>query len=143
MDITLRYAAMRRLLMESQTIAVVGHSDKPERDSYRIAQFLRDEGYTVFPVNPTLKTIDGEPSYLSLQDVPEPIDIVNVFRRSEYVPDIVQESIAVGAKSIWMQLGVISEIGRDAAVDAGIAVVMNRCIKVEYQQVGLTAAMRR
>ena len=142
MDITLRYAAMRRLLMESQTIAVVGHSDKPERDSYRIAQFLRDEGYTVFPVNPTLNTIDGEPSYPSLQDVPEPIDIVNIFRRSEYVPDIVQESIAVGAKSIWMQLGVISEIGREVAIDAGIAVVMNRCIKVEYRQVGLTAAMR-
>ena len=85
--------AMRIALEQAKVIAVVGHSDKPHRTSYRIAQYLRQVGYTVYPVNPTVMEIDGQPSYESLEAIPEPIDIVNVFRRSEHLSDIVGETI--------------------------------------------------
>jgi hypothetical protein len=124
--------AMRDMLTNAKVIAVVGHSDKPERTSYQIAQFLRGVGYTVYPVNPMVSEIDGQPSYPSLKDVPEPVDIVNVFRRSEYLPEIVDEAIAVNAKAVWAQLGVSDEPSAQKALDAGLNVVMNACIKVEY-----------
>ena len=91
--------AMRDVLINAKAIAVVGHSDKPGRTSYRIAQFLREAGYKVYPVNPLVSEIDGQPSYASLKDAPELVDIVNVFRRSEYLPEIVDEAITVNAKS--------------------------------------------
>ncbi len=122
------------LLARAKVIAVVGHSDKPHRTSYRIAQYLRQAGYKVYPVNPTVKEIDGLPCYPSLGAVPESIDIVDVFRRSEYLPDIVEESIAVGAKAIWMQLGVINEEAAQRAEKAGLDVVMDRCIMVDHRQ---------
>ncbi len=124
--------AMRDMLTNAKVIAVVGHSDKPERTSYQIAQVLRGVGYTVYPVNPMVSEIDGQPSYPSLKDVPEPVDIVNVFRRSEYLPEIVDEAIAVNAKAVWAQLGVSDEPSAQKALDAGLNVVMNACIKVEY-----------
>ncbi len=124
--------AMRELLADARVIAVVGHSDRPYRTSYRIAQYLRQVGYTVYPVNPTVEQIDGNPSYPSLMDVPEPIDIVNVFRRSEYLPEIVEDAIRVGAKAIWAQLGVYDEAAQQRALEAGLNVVMNACIKVEH-----------
>ncbi|HCF27146.1 MAG TPA: CoA-binding protein [Cyanobacteria bacterium UBA11049] len=124
--------AMRDVLTNAKVIAVVGHSDKPERTSYQIAQFLRRVGYTVYPVNPMVSEIDGQPSYPSLKDVPEPVDIVNVFRRSEYLPEIVDEAIAVNAKAVWAQLGVSDEPSAQKALDAGLNVVMDACIKVEY-----------
>ncbi len=124
--------AMRSVLTNSKVIAVVGHSDKPERTSYRIAQFLRDSGYKVYPVNPVVSEIEGQPSYASLKDLPESVDIVNVFRRSEYLPEIVNEAIAINAKTVWAQLGVYDEPSAQKALDAGLNVVMDTCIKVEY-----------
>lgn len=124
--------AMRDVLIQAKVIAVVGHSDKPERTSYRIAQFLREAGYQVYPVNPMVSEIDGQPSYASLKDVPEPVDIVNVFRRSEYLPEIVEDAIAVNAKTVWAQLGVYDQLSAQKALDAGLNVVMDACIKIEY-----------
>ncbi|QPC85153.1 CoA-binding protein [Phototrophicus methaneseepsis] len=128
---------MRDVLAQARTIAVVGHSDNPGRTSYQIARYLRNAGYTVYPVNPTVREIDGQPSYASLADVPEPIDIVNVFRRSEYVADVVDEAIDVGAKAIWTQLGVVDNAAGQRALEAGIDVAMNRCIKVEHARLGV------
>ncbi|MGB3512411.1 MAG: CoA-binding protein [Microcoleaceae cyanobacterium] len=122
----------RDILINSQVIAVVGHSDKPDRASYQIAQFLRQVGYTVYPVNPVVKEIDGQPSYAGLQDIPEPVDIVNVFRRSEYLPEIVKAAIAIHAKTIWTQLDVKDWQSANQALDAGLNVAMDVCIKVEY-----------
>jgi len=122
------------LLKRSKVIAVVGHSDKPHRTSYRIGQYLRDAGYKVYPVNPIVPDIDGEPSYPNLAAVPEPIDIVDVFRRSEYLPEIVDEAIAAGAKVIWTQLGVVDEGAALRAEEAGLDVVMDRCIMVDHRQ---------
>lgn len=126
--------AVRDLLRNARVIAVVGHSDRPARTSYQIAQFLRRVGYTVYAVNPTITTIDGEKSYPSLADVPEPIDIVDVFRRSEYLSGVVDDAIAAGAKSVWAQLGVYDAEASRKAEAAGLDIVMDRCIKVEYNR---------
>ena len=123
---------VRDLLRNARVIAVVGHSDRPSRTSYQIAQFLRRVGYTVYAVNPTITTIDGEKSYPSLADVPEPIDIVDVFRRSEYLSGVVDDAIAAGAKSVWAQLGVYDAEAERKAEAAELDIVMDRCIKVEY-----------
>mgnify|MGYP002713103392 CR=1 FL=1 len=123
---------MREVLKRSRVIAVVGHSDKPHRTSYRIAQYLREAGYKVYPVNPTVDEIDGEKSYASLADIPEPIDIVNVFRRSEYLDDVVAEAIEVNAKSVWAQLGVVDEQAAKRAAEANMPIVMDTCIKVAH-----------
>lgn len=131
---TMNDQAMRALLAKARVIAVVGYSDKPHRTSYQIAQFLKRAGYRVYPVNPTVETIDGERSYPTLADVPEPIDIVDVFRRSEYLPGVVEDAIAAGAKAVWAQLGVYdADAGRKAEA-AGLDVVMDACIKVEYNR---------
>ncbi|ARV63185.1 CoA-binding protein [Nostocales cyanobacterium HT-58-2] len=130
-------SVMRDVLTCAQVIAVVGHSDKPDRTSYQIAQFLRRAGYTVYPVNPLVKEIDQKPSYSSLRDVPEPIDIVNVFRRSQYLSEIVDEAIATHAKTIWAQLGISDELSAQKAIAAGLNVVMNACIKIEYLRLGI------
>lgn len=124
--------ALRDLLRRARVIAVVGHSDKPDRDSYRIGQYLRRAGYTVYPVNPAVTEIDGQPSYAALADVPEPIDIVDVFRRSENLPEIVEAAIAVGAKAVWAQLGVSHSDAAHTAEQAGLDLVQNRCIKIEH-----------
>lgn len=123
---------LRQILTRPKTIAVVGHSDKPDRTSYQIAQFLRSVGYKVYPVNPTVQEIDGQRCYASLSEVPEPIDIVNVFRRSQYLAEMVDEAIAVQAKTVWAQIGVADAAAGQRAIDAGLNVVMNACIKVEY-----------
>jgi len=130
-------AAMREVLTQAKVIAVVGHSDKRDRTSYQIAQFLRQVGYTVYPVNPTIQEIDGQPCYASLQAVPEPIDLVNVFRRSEHLPVIVEDAIATQAKTIWTQLGVTDNTAAQTALNAGLNLVMNACIKIEYLRLGI------
>ncbi|MGD1714114.1 CoA-binding protein [Dapis sp. BLCC M172] len=122
----------RDILKNSQIIAVVGHSDKPDRTSYQIAQFLREVGYKVYPVNPLVTEIDGQASYATLQDIPEPVDIVNVFRRSEYLPEIVEAAIAIQAKTIWTQVGVRDWQSANKALDAGLNIAIDVCIKVEY-----------
>ncbi len=123
---------MKDILTNARTIAVVGHSDKPSRTSYRIAQYLRNVGYKVYPVNPTVDEIDGEKSYASVQDIPDDIDIVDIFRRPEHLDDIVEDAISAGAKTVWGQLGVEDDDARQKAENAGLNVVMDHCIKVEH-----------
>ncbi|MEJ5306352.1 MAG: CoA-binding protein [Ignavibacteria bacterium] len=122
------------ILKSAKNIAVVGISNKPGRDSGWIARLLRDRGYNVFGVNPTLKEFDGIPVFKSLKDIPEPIDIVDIFRRSEFVTEVVKDAIEVNAKVIWMQLGVINYEAEKIAKEAGLIVIMNRCIAVEYRR---------
>ncbi len=124
---------LRTLLQSARTIAVVGHSDKPYRTSYRIASYLRQAGYEVYPVNPLLTSIDGQAVYADLASVPAPIDIVNVFRRSEHLHDVVQEAIAAGAKAVWAQVGVEDATAAAAAQAAGLPMVMDRCIMVDHR----------
>jgi predicted CoA-binding protein len=123
---------LKEVLSSARVIAVVGHSDKPHRTSYEIAQYLRRAGYTVYPVNPTLDEIDGQKCYASLSEVPESIDIVDVFRRSEYLPGVVEDAIAAGAKAVWAQLGVHDSQAAERAEQAGLKMVMDRCIKVDH-----------
>ena len=127
-------AEMRDLLTTSRTIAVVGHSDKPQRDSYRIARYLREAGYRVYAVNPLLETIEGERVYPDLQSLPEPIDIVDVFRRAIFLPEVVEAAIAVRARAVWGQLGVSHTQAEARARAAGLIVVSNRCILVEHER---------
>ncbi len=122
------------ILRPPKTIAVVGISDKSDRDSFQVARYLIDQGYRVIPVNPMLETGLGLCCYPALSQVPEPIDIVDIFRRSEAVPEIVDEAIAVGAKSVWMQLGVVHEEAARKAEQAGLKVVMYRCIKRDHSR---------
>jgi predicted CoA-binding protein len=122
-----------RLLKEAKNIAVVGMSDKPERTSYMIAEALQKAGYRIFPVNPNLKEpVLGEKPYASLTEIAEPIDIVNVFRRSELVMPVAEEAVKIGAKAIWMQEGVVHEEAARLAKENGLIVVMDRCIKVDH-----------
>ena len=123
---------IKDILQQAKTVAVVGHSDNPGRTSYQIANFLRNAGYTVYAVNPTVSEIDGEPSYPSIQDIPDQIDIVDVFRRSEFLDEVVEDAIEAGAKTVWSQLGVVDQGAADKATQAGLNMVMNRCIKIEY-----------
>ena len=125
------------ILTRSHVIAVVGHSDKPSRTSYQIADFLRTVGYQVYAVNPTVKEINHQPSYPNLKSIPQPIDIVNVFRRPQFLPDIVVEAIAVKAKTLWTQVGIIDLAAAETAQKAGLKVVMNRCIKIEYNRLNI------
>jgi predicted CoA-binding protein len=125
---------LRDLLRTSRVIALVGYSNKPDRDSYRVGKYLEAAGYTVYPVNPMVTEIDGKPSYASLDDVPESIDIVNVFRRPEHLQGVVKDAIQVGAKAVWAQLGVLDEAAAQTAEANGIPIVMNRCIKVDHNR---------
>ena len=113
------------LLRDSKTIAVVGLSDNPARDSHRVSSYLQSQGYRIIPVNPTIEEVLGEKSYPDLTSVPEPIDLVDIFRRSELVPPVVDEAIGLGVKYIWMQDGVINPEAAAKAEAAGIPVVMN------------------
>jgi uncharacterized protein len=122
----------RDILKSARVIAVVGFSDNPGRTSHQIGRFLQRVGYTVYPVNPTVQKIGDDISYPTLADVPEPIDIVNVFRRSEYLSGVVDEAIAVNAKTVWAQLGIYDEEAARKANDAGLQILMNNCIKVTY-----------
>jgi predicted CoA-binding protein len=117
-----------------RTIAVVGCSPNPERDSHRIARLLQAKGHRVIPVNPGHEKILGEKCYSSLTEIPESIDMVDIFRRSEHVAPIVDEAIEVGATVVWMQLGVIDERAAAKAQQAGLTVVMDRCPAIEYRR---------
>ncbi|MEX1249003.1 MAG: CoA-binding protein [Anaerolineales bacterium] len=125
---------LRRLLEEARVIAVVGHSDRPNRTSYRIANYLRRAGYKVYAVNPSIQQVNGEPAYPNLAAVPEPIDIVDVFRRSEFLGEVVDQAIAAAAKSVWAQLGVYDEAAAARAEAAGLQMVMDRCIMVDHER---------
>ncbi|WP_054948711.1 CoA-binding protein [Numidum massiliense] len=123
----------KRILEEAQTIAVVGLSNRPERTSYMIAQAMQQNGYRIIPVNPVLKEpVLGEEPYASLTDIEEPVDLVNVFRRSEYTPEIATQAVEIKAKVLWLQQGVFNEEAARIAREGGLAVVMDQCIKVDH-----------
>jgi predicted CoA-binding protein len=122
---------IRAILTECRTWAVVGCSPRPSRDSHRIAAMLQRRGYRIIPVNPGVGEVLGEPTYATLEEVPEPVDVVDVFRRSELAGAHVDEAIAIGAKAVWMQLGVVDEPAAERARAAGLRVVMDRCPAIE------------
>lgn len=127
---------VRDLLREARTVAVVGCSPKPERPSFGVARYLQRVGYRVVPVNPGHDTILGERSYRTLADAARehPIDIVDVFRRSEFAGAVVDEAIAIHPKLIWLQLGVTDDAARARAEAAGIPIVMDRCLAIDHRQ---------
>ena len=123
-----------QILQTSKTIAVVGLSSKPERASYQVAAYLQRHGYRIIPVNPRETQVLGEPAYASLHDVPVAIDIVDVFRESSAVPEIVAETIAIGAKVLWLQLDIHHAEAEDQAQAAGITVISDVCIKIAHAE---------
>ena len=125
-------AATVRRMLAGKRIAVVGMSDDPSRASYGVASYLRSAGKEVIPVNPNYETAMGLKCYPSLEAVPGPIDVVDVFRRPEYCADVVRSAVAVGAKGVWLQSGVVSDEAREIARRAGIDFVQDRCIKIDH-----------
>jgi hypothetical protein len=121
------------LLQRAKTIAVVGLSDDPLRVSHGVSAYMQSQGYRIIPVNPQIQSSLGEKAYRSLLDVPEKIDIVNIFRRPEFVPEILDQAIQLKVPAIWMQEGVIHEKAAEKARKAGIFVVMDRCILQEHR----------
>ncbi|RJR48130.1 MAG: CoA-binding protein [Deltaproteobacteria bacterium] len=115
-----------------KVVAVVGLSPKPERPSYRVAEYLKQHGYRIIPVNPGQKEILGEKCYPSLKDIPFPVEVVDIFRNVEAIPGIVAEAIEKGAKAVWMQLDLVEPESAKKARAAGLQVVMDRCLKVEH-----------
>ena len=122
------------ILNDSERIAVVGISSKPERASHRVASYLIDAGYDVIPVNPFQEEVLGRKCYPDLGSIPGEVHIVDIFRRPEDVPPVVDEAIDIGAKVIWMQQGIVNNAAADKALAAGLKVVMNRCIMVEHDR---------
>jgi predicted CoA-binding protein len=124
---------IRALLASAKRIVVVGHSDDPSRDSYRVGRFLASRGYEVFAVNPEARSTPDLAFLPDLAAVPPPIDIVDIFRRPEFIPDIVDEAIRLGARAIWMQDGLADNAAAERARAAGLEVVMNRCMMRDYR----------
>ena len=123
---------LKQILSAVKVIAVVGLSDKAERDSYRVAAYLKEQGYHIIPVNPFITEVLGVKSYPNLKDVPVKIDLVDIFRRPEAVPKIVDEAIEIGAKVIWMQENIVHNVAAEEARQHGLQVVMNKCIMKEH-----------
>ena len=133
-------AEIKSILTQTKTIALVGWSAKPDRPSHRVAAFLVRQGYRVIPVNPGQAGMDsglGEVVHATLRDIVGPVDMVDIFRRSEEVGPVVAEAIEIGAKTIWMQLGVINQAAADIAIAAGLTVVMDHCPAIEIPRLGL------
>lgn len=124
---------IRDLLQRAKTIAVVGLSDSPMRPSYGVSAYMQSQGYKIIPVNPSISGALGEKSYASLAEIPDKIDIVNIFRRSEYVPEIVDQAIELKIPAVWMQEGVINPTAAEKAEKAGIFVTMDLCILKEHR----------
>lgn len=123
---------IKELLSEAQNIAVVGLSDKPDRVSYTVSEAMQKKGYRIIPVNPMVHgTILGETCYATLSDIPDKVDIVNVFRRSDQVVPVAEEAVSIGSRVLWLQLGVYNEEAAEIAKAGGLEVIMDRCIKVE------------
>ena len=132
-------ATIERILREAKHVAVVGLTDDPTRASHFVPAYLQDNGYHIIPINPTISgNVLGETVYPSLADAPPPIDVVQIFRRSEEVGPIVEEAIAAGAKVVWMQLGISNEEAAATARAAGLDVVMNQCMKVQHARLNST-----
>jgi uncharacterized protein len=124
--------SLRRILRQNHIIAIVGLSASWWRPSYFVAKYLQEHGYRIIPVNPAFQEVLGEKCYPSLRDVPEKIDMVDCFRRPEEIPALAEAAIAIGAKCLWMQLGVVNPAAAARASEAGLDVVMDRCVKIEH-----------
>ena len=125
---------IRKVLGQYHTIAVVGLSDKADRPSHRVASYLKDRGYRIIPVNPRLESVLGEKAYPDLLSIPGPVDVVDIFRRSEEVGPVVDEAIKKRAKAVWMQEGIVNEAAAQKASEAGLEVIMDRCMLKEHQR---------
>jgi len=123
---------IRRILRKYKTLAVVGLSAQWHRPSYFAAKYMQEHGYRIIPVNPMYEEILGEKCYKSLRDIPGPVDIVDCFRKSSEIPGLAEDAIAIGARVLWMQLGVHSALSRERAEAAGLEVVENHCVKIEH-----------
>lgn len=126
---------IKGILKEARTVAVLGLSPKPDRDSYRVADYLKKQGYRIIPVRPAQQEILGEKAYKNLDEIDGPIDIVDAFRNSAQIPSHVPEVLRLKPKVFWMQLGIENQEAAEQLTDAGINVVMNRCIKVEHGRI--------
>ncbi len=123
-----------KILNEYRTVAVVGASPDPERPSYKVASYLMEHGYHIIPVNPNAQEILGKTSYPDLSSIPEAVEVVDIFRRPEAVPPIVDEAIKIGAKVVWMQEGIINEEAATKAREAGLLEVMDKCMRKEHHR---------
>ncbi len=128
-----RESILKGILQSAKTIACVGLSSNPDKESYRVASYLKAQGYRVIPVNPTASEIMGETSYPDLQSIPEKIDVVQIFRKPEDVPPVVDDAIKAGAKVIWMQEGIVHEEAAEKARQAGLQVVMDTCMRAAHR----------
>jgi len=125
---------LRSILGDARTVAVVGLSANPLRDSFEIAEYLQSKGYKIIPVNPNETEILGETCYPSLLEIPEEVDVVDVFRRARYTPEIAEQAVAIGAKVLWLQDGIVDDDARRIAEDAGMTVIMGVCIRTEKRR---------
>jgi predicted CoA-binding protein len=132
-------ATVRRLLRQSRTIAVVGLSGDPEKPSWQVARYLQDQGYRIIPVNPRLAEVLGEKAYPDLRSVPEPIDLIDVFRPAADCPAIAEQAVAIRARGLWLQAGIVSDEAAAIARRAGLPVVMDRCTLVEHRHLAASA----
>jgi uncharacterized protein len=128
---------LQSILEAAKSIAVVGLSSNPERYSFEVAGYLKAKGYRIIPVNPHETEVLGETAYPSLEDVPDAIDVVNVFRRPEETPEIARQAVAVGAKVLWLQSDIVNDEARTIAEDGGLQVVMGVCIKTTHRRLGV------
>lgn len=134
-------SGIAELLRNSRTIAVVGLSSKSWRPSYGVSAYMQKAGYRIIPVNPREREVLGEKAYPTLEAIPERVDIVNVFRRSEFVPEIVEEAVRIGARAVWLQEGVVHEQAAERARQAGLMVVQDRCILKEHRRLTHSAGL--
>ena len=128
-------AGLRRILARSRTLAIVGLSAQWYRPSYFAAKYMQDHGYRIIPVNPRYDEVLGEKCFPDLRSIPEPVDLVDCFRKPGDIPPLADEAIAIGAKVLWMQLGIVNEAAARRASAAGLDVVMNRCVKIEHARI--------
>lgn len=129
---------IERVLTDTRSIAVVGLSSNPDRDSHRVAAYLQGAGYRVLPVNPREDEILGEKCYFSLKNIPDEVDLVNVFRSPEHLPEIVEDALEIEVKSLWTQLGIVHQEATDRARRAGLCVIVDKCVMVEHQKITLS-----
>ena len=125
---------MKEILLSAKTIASVGLSSNPEKESYGVVQYLMGQGYRVFPVNPTVSDVLGEKAYPDLSSIPEKVDVVQIFRKPEDIPPVVDEAIKIGAKVVWMQEGIVNEQAAIKARSAGLRVVMDACMRATHRR---------
>ena len=128
-------AGLRRILAHSRTLAVVGLSAQWYRPSYFAAKYMQDRGYRIIPVNPRYDEVLGQKCFPDLRSIPQPVDLVDCFRKPQDIPPIAEDAIAIGAKVLWMQLGIVNDVAAQRASAAGLDVVMNRCVKIEHARI--------